>query len=555
MIDQSEFDARRFPRIAAQASVLVLAAALSACASKTTKPGDGGPQSSLSAGSQSENSGSAATSRSTESAATGAGGGDRSGVDGATGDPFSGLVTRYRGNEEDHLAGAGVTNADGSMAGGQDGDDAADGPGPGARDAGDETAADADAAGGAGGTDAGDVDRSTVAAGAGAAGVAGAADAAEGARNVYEEGYDPSTYDPVTAAIARDLEERERRGDSHKGGSASAGAATAAEGAAGAGQTGAAGGAGGGQAGDAAGAGTASAGGADGEPVPGSDPVRDALRRAEEARARAAEGGAADTQALGQGPVAGPGAGGDVRSGTAVREPVPGDSGTGVADALRRAEEARSGDGVAGEDRQGPVAGDGAPSRPGQAGTGVREADRTDGSPVADALDRAEAQAEAAARRGRVETAANDVLVEEGEKLQTLDGMLPLALTMDERGLFDFDRYELRSDVKSTLDLLAEKLKGAAYDKLHILGYTDRIGTEEYNQKLSEKRAWAVAGYLMNKGVPPYKLRVVGRGEAESLVGDEACDGLQRQQLIECLQRDRRVEIAATVKEYQLEVR
>ena len=183
--------------------------------------------------------------------------------------------------------------------------------------------------------------------------------------------------------------------------------------------------------------------------------------------------------------------------------------------------------------------------------------------PVAEALQRAEqalrdarrdAEREAAERRGRVDTAGRNVTIEENERQQTLDGMLPMALDMDERGLFEFDRYELRNEVQSTLNLLAEKLKEAEYDRLVILGYTDRIGTDDYNRQLSDKRAWAVAGYLMDRGVPPHKLKVEGRGESDSLTGDEACEGLKRVAMIQCLQRDRRVEIAATVKEYNLRV-
>jgi outer membrane protein OmpA-like peptidoglycan-associated protein len=159
-----------------------------------------------------------------------------------------------------------------------------------------------------------------------------------------------------------------------------------------------------------------------------------------------------------------------------------------------------------------------------------------------------------AEKRGRIETAANRVLIDENERLQQLDGMLPMSLSLDERGMFDFDRYELRPEVKAILDVLASKLNESAYDRLHVMGFADRLGEEDYNQRLSEKRAWAVAGYLMNKGVPPYKLRVQGRGERDSQPTNDQCEGLDRPAMIECLQKDRRVEIAATVKDYQLKV-
>lgn len=309
------------------------------------------------------------------------------------------------------------------------------------------------------------------------------------------------------------------------------------------------------------------------------DPVSEAIER-EQASRGAASGGTA-----GAGSAAGDSASAVVKRDQADRPTASGashksggdtlalDEGEGadgddpVRRALRQAEKQRqAGAGEAG----GPGgtgaggAGDGTGTQGSRSGTGSQAAGAQDSSPVAEALRRAEAaeaaarereRLEAEARRGRVETAANSVLIDQDDRLQTLDGMLPMALSMDEQGLFDFDRYQLRQEVKKSLDELAEKLKTAAYDKLHILGFTDRIGTEEYNRRLSEKRAWAVAGYLMNKGVPPHKLRVVGRGEEGSVVGDDQCEGLTREAMIECLQRDRRVEIAATVKEYQLEVR
>jgi outer membrane protein OmpA-like peptidoglycan-associated protein len=295
------------------------------------------------------------------------------------------------------------------------------------------------------------------------------------------------------------------------------------------------------------------------------DPVAEALAREQQRRDAAGgshKGGSQSELAANGGPGGSKGKGA-AGSGDAGSDPVK--------RALARAESQSGAAGAGNAGAAGQGGANGGRSGAGQGGAGGNQSAALGGSgvpgddsPVSEALRRAEAAAaaarererqEAEARRGRVETAANRVLIDQDERLQTLDGMLPMALNMDEQGLFDFDRYQLRDDVKRSLDDLAEKLKSAAYDKLHILGFTDRIGTEEYNRRLSEKRAWAVAGYLMNKGVPPHKLRVVGRGEEDSVVGVEQCDGLSREEMIECLQKDRRVEIAATVKEYQLDVR
>jgi len=464
---ESEFGARRVPKLAMNVLVLALAGALSACATKGpagSAAGAGGAKGSAAtagtgSASQGGGAGGAGTGGSASSARSAAQAGAGGAAGGGSSDPFDGLVSRNSAGAADHLADSSVSDADG--------------------------------AGGSGGT-------------GGVAG-AGAAD------------------DPVAEAIRRDQ------------------AARAAAAAAGGQAAGAAGGRAGAAASDSAGnatsrdaptrSGTASGGShksgadtlADGDDgaATGGDPVKRALRQAERNRQAAAAGGAG---AAGEGAAGAAGAGGAGAAGSAAGSSAAG-AGAGTAGGASR---------------------------------------YADDSPVARALRQAEAaeaaarerdRLEAEARRGRVETAANSVLIDQDDRLQTLGGMLPMALNMDEQGLFDFDRYQLRDEVKKSLDEVAEKLKTAAYDKLHILGFTDRIGTEEYNRRLSEKRAWAVAGYLMNKGVPPHKLRVVGRGEEGSVVGDEQCEGLTREAMIECLQRDRRVEIAATVKEYQLEVR
>jgi OOP family OmpA-OmpF porin len=138
---------------------------------------------------------------------------------------------------------------------------------------------------------------------------------------------------------------------------------------------------------------------------------------------------------------------------------------------------------------------------------------------------------------------------------QTLGGMLPLTIGVDGEGEFDFDKAVLREDTKVLLDQLAAKLKEAEFDTLEIVGHADRIGTEEYNQYLSERRAWAVARYLVKQGVPVTKLRVVGKGMYQPLTKADECVGLDRQQLIACVQKDRRVEISASIRRTDVDIR
>ena len=137
---------------------------------------------------------------------------------------------------------------------------------------------------------------------------------------------------------------------------------------------------------------------------------------------------------------------------------------------------------------------------------------------------------------------------------QTLGGLLPLTLGVEGEGEFDFDKAVLREQVRVVLDEVAGKLKSAEYDRLEIVGHTDRIGTEVYNQYLSERRAWAVARYLIQQGVPVTKVAVEGRGMHEPITAANACAGLTREATIACLQDDRRVVISASIRRVDVDV-
>lgn len=83
-----------------------------------------------------------------------------------------------------------------------------------------------------------------------------------------------------------------------------------------------------------------------------------------------------------------------------------------------------------------------------------------------------------------------------------------------------------------------------------ILGHTDPLGTEAYNQRLSLERANAVRDYMVSQGVPAGVIRTEGRGEADLKVTEADCrakgQAKTRTDLIACLLPNRRVEIRAT---------
>jgi OOP family OmpA-OmpF porin len=124
---------------------------------------------------------------------------------------------------------------------------------------------------------------------------------------------------------------------------------------------------------------------------------------------------------------------------------------------------------------------------------------------------------------------------------------VPFRLSMD--ALFDFDKATLRLEGKTELDQLARQLAVTQYDKLTIVGHTDRIGPAVYNQKLSERRASAIREYLIAQGIDAQRIEASGVGESAPIA---SCPGLHGKRLIACLQPDRHAELTATGNEVRL---
>jgi outer membrane protein OmpA-like peptidoglycan-associated protein len=120
-----------------------------------------------------------------------------------------------------------------------------------------------------------------------------------------------------------------------------------------------------------------------------------------------------------------------------------------------------------------------------------------------------------------------------------------VTVSFEAEPLFNFDKSFVRSDQRGKLDDFVAGLKGTKYDSINVIGYADRIGTEEYNKKLSERRANAVKAYLVRQGVPAGKINAEGRGESEPVTGD-TCSDQRGKALIVCLEPDRRVDVSVT---------
>jgi OOP family OmpA-OmpF porin len=117
---------------------------------------------------------------------------------------------------------------------------------------------------------------------------------------------------------------------------------------------------------------------------------------------------------------------------------------------------------------------------------------------------------------------------------------------------FGYNGSKVRPGEARKLDDFAAKLSGRAYDRLDAIGHADRIGDDSYNLALSRRRAEAVRDYLAGKDVDAKRVRTDAKGEGESVTG-EACKNMgaedrNNQELIKCLQRDRRVEVKLVAK-------
>lgn len=110
----------------------------------------------------------------------------------------------------------------------------------------------------------------------------------------------------------------------------------------------------------------------------------------------------------------------------------------------------------------------------------------------------------------------------------------PLPVAVDLRGVeFDFDRATLRPESQQTLNEAAEVLRQYPDIRVEVAGHTDSIGTVEYNQGLSERRAQSVYEYLVGQGIASHRLTSRGYGELSPIADNATREGRQRNRRVE----------------------
>ena len=110
----------------------------------------------------------------------------------------------------------------------------------------------------------------------------------------------------------------------------------------------------------------------------------------------------------------------------------------------------------------------------------------------------------------------------------------------------EFNKTEMTADNRKELDeFLAKEVKPlTTIGAVIITGHTDRIGSEKYNKKLSEKRALGVKDYVVGKGIDQKLIFWEGKGPKQPIPVTKFCENkMKRKQLIECLAPNRRVTV------------
>ena len=116
-----------------------------------------------------------------------------------------------------------------------------------------------------------------------------------------------------------------------------------------------------------------------------------------------------------------------------------------------------------------------------------------------------------------------------------------IKITMNESIVtFAFNSSDLTSVAKANLDKLTQVLIDNPDTNIYIYGHTDSVGADDYNQKLSERRANSVRSYLMSKGISSGRLFASGEGETMPVASNDTDAGRAK---------NRRVEFAITANE------
>ena len=98
---------------------------------------------------------------------------------------------------------------------------------------------------------------------------------------------------------------------------------------------------------------------------------------------------------------------------------------------------------------------------------------------------------------------------------------------------FEFDKASLTAEGRAKVDEAAQILKDHPSNSVEIAGHTDSVGSDAYNQRLSERRANTVAERLVADGISRSRLHVRGYGESRPVASNKSAEGRARNRRVE----------------------
>lgn len=156
------------------------------------------------------------------------------------------------------------------------------------------------------------------------------------------------------------------------------------------------------------------------------------------------------------------------------------------------------------------------------------------------------AQAQSAQEQAQLAQQRATTLEQELSELKAKKTDRGMVLTLGDV-LFDTGLATLKPGAYATIDRLSSVLKEAPDRKVMIEGHTDSVGSDEYNQGLSERRAAAVQTALLERGVRSEQITAVGKGEGVPVASNDNSAGRQQNRRVEMIFTDNQSQVASDV--------
>ena len=108
-----------------------------------------------------------------------------------------------------------------------------------------------------------------------------------------------------------------------------------------------------------------------------------------------------------------------------------------------------------------------------------------------------------------------------------------IQLIMPSNITFNTDEYLIKNEFYDTLDSVGKVLYKYEDTQLEVIGHTDSTGDDQYNMKLSQRRANSVASYLENRGIAGQRLTTIGMGETQPIADNSTANGRAQNRRVE----------------------